>query len=376
VTGCLDRRSIEATIGVRLTICGLFTAQPRYYRKWATDKLVDYILPELRLLLFAMSTLLEGLKRHTTIVADSGDLAAIERLRPRDATTNPSLILKAAQQAAYKPLVAEAVRGARGEPPALQLDHVLVAFGARILQLIAGRVSTEVDARLSFDTRATIEKARRLIALYERRGIDRGRVLIKIAATWEGLRAAEVLEREGIHCNITLLFALPQAVAAAQAGATLISPFVGRIYDWHRKAAGNAWDEDAMRGANDPGVRSVRAIYDALKGAGHATEIMGASFRNVDQILALAGCDLLTISPELLDQMNAAQGEVRRQLSAPGTTLPLAELHEAAFRWALNEDAMATEKLAEGIRVFAADALRLEALLASAATSDAPLATA
>jgi len=324
-----------------------------------------------------MSTLLEGLKRHTTIVADSGDLAAIERLRPRDATTNPSLILKAAQQPAYRPLVADAVRAASGEPPALQLDHVLVAFGARILQLIAGRVSTEVDARLSFDTRATLEKARRLIALYERRGVDRGRVLIKIAATWEGIRAAEVLQREGIHCNITLLFALPQAVAAAQAGATLISPFVGRIYDWHRKAAANTWDDAAMCGANDPGVRSVRAIYDTLKAAGHTTEIMGASFRNVDQILALAGCDLLTISPELLDQLDAGQGTVERQLSAPSGARPLAELQEAAFRWALNEDAMATEKLAEGIRIFAADALRLEALLATvAASSGAPLATA
>lgn len=322
-----------------------------------------------------MTTQLEGLRRHTTIVADSGDLAAIERLRPRDATTNPSLILKAAQQPAYRPLVAGAVRDAHAESPTLQLDHVLVAFGARILQLIDGRVSTEVDARLSFDTRATIEKARRLIALYERRGVDRARVLIKIAATWEGIRAAEVLEREGIHCNITLLFALPQAVAAAQAGATLISPFVGRIYDWHRKAAGNTWDEAAMRGANDPGVRSVCAIHEALKGAGHATEIMGASFRNVDQILALAGCDLLTISPELLDQLNAVAGDVPRRLSATGGTRPLAELREPAFRWALNEDAMATEKLAEGIRVFAADALRLEALLAGApAASAAPLA--
>jgi len=320
-----------------------------------------------------MTTLLEGLKRHTTIVADSGDLAAIERLRPRDATTNPSLILKAAQQAAYRPLVADAVRAASDETPALQLDHVLVAFGTRILQLIDGRVSTEVDARLSFDTRATIEKARRLVALYERRSVDRRRVLIKIAATWEGIRAAEVLEREGIHCNITLLFALPQAVAAAQAGATLISPFVGRIYDWHRKTAGSAWDEAAMRGPNDPGVRSVRTIHDTLKGAGHTTEIMGASFRNVDQIIALAGCDLLTISPDLLDQLNAGQGEVERQLSAPGRARPLAELQEPAFRWALNEDAMATEKLAEGIRIFAADALRLEALLAATASSDAPL---
>ncbi len=316
-----------------------------------------------------MTTLLEGLKRHTTIVADTGDLAAIERLRPRDATTNPSLILKAAQQAAYRPMVLEAVQRAGGEAVAQQLDHVLVAFGARILQLIDGRVSTEVDARLSFDTRATVEKARRLIALYARRGVERERVLIKIAATWEGIRAAEVLEREGIHCNITLLFAPAQAIAAAQAGATLISPFVGRIYDWHRKAAGAAWDDAAMRGANDPGVRSVDTIHRTLKAAGHGTEIMGASFRNTDQILALAGCDLLTISPELLDQLEAEHGDVVRQLEAPAAAQPLAELQEPAFRWALNDDAMATEKLAEGIRVFAADALKLEALLAAATES-------
>ena len=314
-----------------------------------------------------MASLLEGLKRHTTIVADTGDVAAIERLRPRDATTNPTLILKAAQQPQYRDLVTEALRPARSEAPGLQLDHVLVAFGARILAMIDGRVSTEVDARLSFDTRATVERARRLIDLYARRGIDPRRVLIKIAATWEGIRAAEVLEREAIHCNITLLFSQAQAVAAAQAGATLISPFVGRIYDWHKKAAGAAWDEAAMSGPNDPGVRSVVSIYDGLKSAGHATEVMGASFRNIGQVLALAGCDLLTISPELLDELEGRDGAVERHLSPPETGRIGTPVTETAFRYALNEDAMATDKLAEGIRVFVADAQRLEALLRSLA---------
>ena len=312
-----------------------------------------------------MPSLLEGLKRHTTIVADTGELAAIERLRPRDATTNPSLILKAAQKPEYRSLVADALQSSAGDNLDRRLDHVLVAFGARILELIPGRVSTEVDARLSFDTRATIERARRLIDLYARRGVDPARVLIKIAATWEGVRAAEVLEREGIRCNITLLFSITQAVAAAQAGATLISPFVGRIYDWHRKAAGNAWDESAKAGANDPGVRSVRAIHARLKGAGYGTEIMGASFRNSGQILALAGCDLLTISPELLDELAEATGEVPRALSAPDRTQDEPPLAESAFRYSLNDDAMATEKLAEGIRVFAADSRRLEQMIAT-----------
>ena len=312
-----------------------------------------------------MTSLLEGLKRHTTIVADTGDLRAIERLRPRDATTNPSLILKAAQVEAYRPLVAAAVREANGEPIGLRIDHVLVAFGKRVLELVAGRVSTEVDARLSFDTRATIEKARRLIDLYDRRGVDRERVLIKVAGTWEGIRAAELLEREGIHCNITLLFSPVQAVAAAQAGARLISPFVGRIYDWHRKAAGAGWDEAAMRGANDPGVRSVRAIHARLKGAGYPTEIMGASFRNTGQILALAGCDLLTISPELLDELATTTGQVDRAMAAPDDVHRERPLAESGFRYALNDDAMAVEKLAEGIRSFAADTQRLEALVAT-----------
>jgi transaldolase len=311
-----------------------------------------------------MPSRLDGLKQWTTIVADTGDLAAIERLRPRDATTNPSLILKAAQKPEYRPLVVETVRAHRREPLAAQLDRVLVAFGERILRLIEGRVSTEVDARLSFDTRATIEKARHLIALYEAHGVPRERVLIKIASTWEGIRAAEVLEREGVRCNLTLLFSPVQAEACAQVGVTLISPFVGRIYDWHRKAAGAAWDEAAMAGANDPGVRSVRTIHARLKGAGYATEVMGASFRNVGQILALAGCDLLTISPELLDELAGSTGPVPRALdSAAAHPAPPVALDERGFRWRLNEDAMATEKLAEGIRAFAADAVKLESIL-------------
>jgi transaldolase len=313
-----------------------------------------------------MSSLLEGLERHTTIVADTGELAAIERLRPRDATTNPSLILKAAQKSEYRPLVTAALQANAGGSVERRLDHVLVAFGARILELVPGRVSTEVDARLSFDTRATIERARQLSDLYARRGVDPARVLIKIAATWEGIRAAEALEREGIRCNITLLFSVAQALAAAQAGATLISPFVGRIYDWHRKAAGNAWDDATMAGANDPGVRSVRAIHARLKGAGYATEIMGASFRNIGQILALAGCDLLTISPELLDELAAGTGDVPRALAPPDTRHDEPRLAESAFRYAVNDDAMAVEKLAEGIRVFAADSRRLEQLIVAA----------
>jgi transaldolase len=317
-----------------------------------------------------MPSRLDGLKQWTTIVADTGDLAAIERLRPRDATTNPSLILNAAQKPEYRPLLVDTLRLHRAEPLAAQLDRVLVAFGARILGLVDGRVSTEVDARLSFDLRATIEKARHLIALYEALGIRRERVLIKIASTWEGIRAAEVLEREGIRCNLTLLFALPQAEACAQAGVTLISPFVGRIYDWHRKAAGSQWDEAAMSGTNDPGVRSVRAIFARLKGGGYRTEVMGASFRSVGQVLALAGCDLLTISPELLDELSASAGEVPRALDAAGVerAAPI-DISEGAFRWRLNEDAMATEKLAEGIRAFAADAVKLEKIIAGLDTS-------
>jgi transaldolase len=313
-----------------------------------------------------MSSTLSRLARHTVLVADTGDIAAIARLAPRDATTNPSLILKAASQPAYAHLLAAAQRGPAAEPVAERIDRVLVAFGCEILGHIPGRVSTEVDARLSFDARATVEKARRLIALYEAQGVDRGRVLIKIAATWEGLRAAELLEREGIACNLTLLFAQVQAEAAAQANATLISPFVGRIYDWHKRAAGGTWDEAAMAGANDPGVRSVRAIYARLKGAGSRTEIMGASFRNTGQILALAGCDLLTIAPDLMDQLAATDAPLERALDPAHVPAgaPIA-LAEPEFRFRLNQDAMATEKLAEGIRLFVADTLKLEALIAA-----------
>jgi transaldolase len=309
-----------------------------------------------------MTTLLDSLRRHTVIVADTGDLAAIGRLKPRDATTNPSLILKAAQTPAAEPLLRGALSAAAGEPIDRQIDRVLVAFGVEILGLIEGRVSTEVDAHLSFDTRATVERARRITALYAAAGVGRERVLIKIASTWEGIRAAEALEREGIHCNLTLLFSMAQAAAAAAAGATLISPFVGRIYDWYRKSAGTNWDEAANSGVNDPGVRSVRAIYERLKSGGYATEIMGASFRNTGQILALAGCDLLTISPELLDQLSAARGVVEPALVAPARGKAV-DIDEKRFRWDLNADAMATEKLAEGIRTFAADSDKLAALL-------------
>ncbi|MGY8524180.1 transaldolase [Paracidovorax citrulli] len=310
---------------------------------------------------------LEQLKQFTTVVADTGDFQLMKQYTPQDATTNPSLILKAVQKAEYRPLLEQAVREQHGNGTDAVMDALLIAFGAEILKIVPGRVSTEVDARLSFDTDATVAKARHLIALYEERGIARERVLIKIASTWEGIRAAEVLQRDGIRCNMTLLFALVQAAACAEAGAQLISPFVGRILDWHHKQAGDQWDAAAHRGAADPGVRSVSQIYAYYKQYGYATEVMGASFRNVDQILSLAGCDLLTISPELLEQLAAGSGEVARQLSADSAKRdpqPRVAVDEASFRWQLNEDAMATEKLAEGIRAFAADAIKLEALIA------------
>jgi transaldolase len=315
-----------------------------------------------------MPTLLDGLKQYTTIVADTGDVAAIARLRPRDATTNPSLILKAARKPEYLPLVRSALAGANAHADHSALDRVLVAFGVEILKHIDGRVSTEVDARLSFDTRATIERARRLIALYEAQGVDPARILIKMASTWEGMRAAETLQREGIGCNMTLLFCTVQAEAAAAAGATLISPFVGRIYDWHRKSAGDAWDEAAHAGARDPGVRSVVAIFERLRSAGFATQIMGASFRNCGQILALAGCDLLTISPELLDELAATEGAVARALVAPRLHRTFVPPVQTQFRRRLNDDAMATEQLAAGIRLFTADTLKLEELIRSMPT--------
>jgi transaldolase len=273
------------------------------------------------------------------------------------------------QQPDYAPLLADTVAAHRGQPLDQIVDQVLVRFGLEILKVVPGRVSTEVDARLSFDTAATIARAHRLIALYEAAGIARERVLIKIAATWEGIQAAKALEREGIHCNLTLLFSFCQAVACGEAGVQLISPFVGRIYDWYKKQAGAAWDEGAQAGANDPGVKSVTQIYNHYKKFGIATEVMGASFRNVGQIVALAGCDLLTISPELLAQLQGSEAPLTCALSAEAAqALPLHAVshHEASFRYALNEDAMATEKLAEGIRAFAVDAAKLDALILKA----------
>lgn len=309
---------------------------------------------------------LDQLKAHTTVVADTGNFRQIAQYAPRDATTNPSLILKAVQQADYAPLLADTVAAHRGRPLDEIVDQVLVRFGREILQVVPGRVSTEVDARLSFDTAATIARAHRLIGLYEAAGIPKARVLIKIAATWEGIQAAQVLEREGIHCNLTLLFAFCQAVACGEAGVQLISPFVGRIYDWYKKQAGASWNEAAMAGANDPGVQSVVRIYQHYKRHGMATEVMGASFRNVGQIVALAGCDLLTISPDLLAQLQASEAPIEVALQADAARqldLPAVHYTEASFRYALNEDAMATEKLAEGIRQFAVDAGKLDQLI-------------
>ena len=312
---------------------------------------------------------LDALKLHTTVVADTGDFKQLAQFQPQDATTNPSLILKAVQKPEYAPLLSESVAAHKGQPLDVVMDHLLVRFGCEILKTIPGRVSTEVDARLSFDTAGTLARARRLMSLYEAQGFSRQRVLIKIAATWEGIQAAAELEREGIHTNLTLLFSFAQAVACGQAKVQLISPFVGRIYDWYKKTAGAAWDEAASAGANDPGVKSVRAIYNYYKKNGIATEVMGASFRNVGQIVALAGCDLLTISPDLLALLAANETALTASLNAQaakGMDLPLVQYNEAAFRFALNEDAMATEKLAEGIRAFCVDAIKLEGLMLAA----------
>ena len=309
---------------------------------------------------------LDQLKQVTTVVADTGNFKQLAQFAPRDATTNPSLILKAVQQPDYAPLLASTVAAHRGQALDAIVDQVLVRFGLEILKVVPGRVSTEVDARLSFDTPATLARARRLIGLYEAAGIGRERVLIKIAATWEGIQAAKALEAEGIHCNLTLLFAFAQAVACGDAGVQLISPFVGRIYDWYKKQAGASWDEAARAGANDPGVQSVERIYNHYKKHGIATEVMGASFRNVGQITALAGCDLLTISPELLAQLQASDAPLAQRLSAAkAAQADLPEVHhdEASFRFALNEDAMATDKLAEGIRAFAVDSAKLDQLI-------------
>jgi transaldolase len=310
---------------------------------------------------------LEQLRQYTTVVADTGDFHQLAAFAPRDATTNPSLILKAVQQPTYAPLLAEAVKAKKGRSHERIADEVLVRFGLEILKLVPGRVSTEVDARLAFDAAATIARAHRLAELYERAGIGRERVLIKVAATWEGIQAAKALEHEGIHCNLTLLFSFCQAVACGEAGVTLISPFVGRIHDWYKRAAGPAWDAAAMAGANDPGVRSVTQIYTYYKHFGITTEVMGASFRNTGQITALAGCDLLTISPELMAQLQASEAPLPRALepeSARRAAVHAVTFNETAFRYALNEDAMATEKLAEGIRSFAADTARLDQMIA------------
>lgn len=300
---------------------------------------------------------LTQLKGFTQVVADTGDFHSIEAYKPTDATTNPSLILKAAGKEEYADLRERALRDGRSRGLAYTMDLLFVEFGLAILQLIPGRVSTEVDARLSFDPGGTIEKARRLVGLYEQRGIPRERILIKIAATWEGIQAAGVLEQEGIRCNLTLLFSTVQAAACAEAKATLISPFVGRILDWYRMSRG----VEAIPASQDPGVLSVKEIYSYYKSRGIKTEIMGASFRNKEEILELAGCDLLTISPALLEELRNARGTLARQLS-PDRISPTEEIPpgEAPFRWRLNENPMAMEKLADGIRRFAADQVLLE----------------
>jgi transaldolase len=320
-----------------------------------------------------MSTLelnsLDQLKLLTKVVADTGDFGLIKQYEPQDATTNPSLIFKALQQEEYAALLDQAVGEFRGhtcsEPEKLGLiiDRVLILFGLEILKLIPGRVSTEVDARLSFDAQSTIDRARKLITDYAAEGIDKQRILIKIASTWEGIKAAEVLQKEGINCNMTLLFSLPQAVGCAEANAKLISPFVGRIMDWYKAKTGETYS-----GENDPGVRSVKEIFTYYKKFGHSTEVMGASFRNSDEILELAGCDLLTISPGLLGELRESHACVSQKLDAgkaQGASIQKLVLNESTFRFLMNEDPMATEKLAEGIRLFAADIVKLEAIIAA-----------
>ena len=312
---------------------------------------------------------LEQLRNMTTVVADTGDIESIQQYRPSDATTNPSLLYKAAQMPQYQPLVQSAIEyaqargGSEEQRRLLTLDKIAVNFGKEILDIVPGRVSTEVDARLSFDTAATIARAEQLIALYREAGVDSARILIKIASTWEGIRAAEVLEKKGIHCNLTLMFSLAQAVGAAEASATLISPFVGRIMDWYKKTEG----VEGYAADDDPGVKSVTTIYQYFKKFGYDTVVMGASFRNIGEIMALAGCDLLTIAPALMERLRNSEGELPRKLSpemAREADIKRIELDEPRFRWLMNEDAMATEKLAEGIRGFAADTLKLERLVA------------
>jgi len=316
---------------------------------------------------------LDSLKKFTTVVADTGDLEAMKEYRPQDATTNPSLLSKAAQQPQYRPLVeaalADADRAGSSEAKRTEafMDRLAVNFGKEILKIVPGRVSTEVDARLSFDTDATIAKARELIALYESAGVSRQRVLIKVSTTWEGIRAAAQLEKEGIHCNMTLLFGFAQAVACADAGVTLISPFVGRIYDYYKKERGGD-----IPIAEDPGVHSVVRIYNYYKKFGYQTQVMGASFRKVEQVIELAGCDLLTISPDLLEQLQNAPGEITPKLTVENARASSEEkikLDEKAFRWMHNEDAMAVDKLAEGIRRFNEDGRKLEKWAATAVTT-------
>lgn len=315
-----------------------------------------------------MSSQLDRLKEFTTVVADTGDFASMQEYQPQDATTNPSLILQAASKPEYKSIVEKAVAenkdsGLSGDALVEAImDRVLILFGLEILKIVPGRVSTEVDARLSFDTEGTIAKAHELIAAYEKEGISRDRILIKIASTWEGIKAAESLEKEGIHCNLTLLFAFAQAVACAEAGVQLISPFVGRIYDWFKKETGEEYSGD-----EDPGVISVSKIYNYYKKHGYKTEVMGASFRNIGQITSLAGCDLLTISPGLLQQLQDSSEPLEQKLdaSAPDCDLEKISLDEKSFRFEFNEDAMATEKTAQGIRAFSADIVKLEKLISS-----------
>jgi transaldolase len=314
-----------------------------------------------------MLSKLEQLRAMTVVVADTGDLEAVRRLKPQDCTTNPTLLLKAVETPAYASLVEEALAwgrrqaGSREPVAAAVCDRLAVAFGAQLAGIVPGRVSTEVDADLSFDTPATVDKARRIIGAYEERGVGRERILVKVASTWEGIRAAEILQREGIDCNLTLLFSLVQAAACADAGVFLISPFVGRILDWHVKAGGGPY-----AGETDPGVLSVRQIYAYYKAHGIKTVVMGASFRNLEEIEALAGCDRLTISPALLDELAKDGGDLPRKLSPEAIVTAPARLNldEKGFRFALNEDAMATEKLADGIRQFVKDLRSLRGLVA------------
>jgi transaldolase len=335
----------------------VFAAAPRYGQRSQTNDAT----------ILAMTNLLSQLKQFSVIVADTGDFDSIRKYQPRDATTNPSLLLKAAQMAEYKEVVDRVLGETKNEPASkrveITLDKLSVAFGLEILKIVSHRVSTEVDARLSFDVEASVTKGKTLIGYYEKAGISRDRILIKVASTWEGICAARQLATEGIRCNLTLLFSFAQAVACAEAGVQLISPFVGRILDWHKKSTGRA-DYPPQE---DPGVLSVSKIYNYYKKYGYKTEVMGASFRNVGEILQLAGCDLLTISPVLLEELQKTAGAVSRILtpeSAAAADLPKINLDEKSFRWLHNEDQMATEKLSEGIRLFAADNIKLEKFIA------------